>query len=74
VRLFSALAHRPFALLWAARLISSLGDGLYLVALEWWVLQTTGSAAANGLILICATMPLLLLLLVGGVVSDRVSR
>jgi DHA3 family tetracycline resistance protein-like MFS transporter len=74
VRLFSALAHRPFALLWAARLISSLGDGLYLVALAWWVLQTTGSAAANGLILICATMPLLLLLLVGGVVSDRISR
>ena len=74
MRLFSALAHRPFALLWSGRLISSLGDGLYLVALAWWVLQATGSAAANGLILICATMPLLLLLLVGGVVSDRVSR
>jgi DHA3 family tetracycline resistance protein-like MFS transporter len=74
LRLFSALSHRPFALLWVGRSVSSLGDGIYLVALAWWVLATTGSAAANGVILICATAPMLLLLLVGGVVVDRVSR
>lgn len=72
--LFSAFSHRPFALLWTGRTISSLGDGIYLVALAWWVIATTGSAAANGIILICATVPMLLLLLVGGVVVDRVPR
>jgi hypothetical protein len=74
LRLFSALAHRPFALLWTGRTVSTLGDGIYLIALTWWVLATTGSAAANGIILICATVPMLLLLLVGGVVVDRVNR
>lgn len=74
MRLFSALSHRAFALLWAGRAISSVGDGIYLVALAWWVIETTGSAAANGVILICATLPTLLLLLVGGVAVDRLPR
>src|SRR5258708_25842122 len=72
--LLSALKHRPFALLWLGRTTSSLGDGIFLVALAWWVLATTGSASANGLILICETVPMLLLLLVGGAVVDRVPR
>ena len=33
LRLFSALSHRPFALLWVGRSISSIGDGVYLIAL-----------------------------------------
>ncbi|MFI5271748.1 MAG: MFS transporter [Ktedonobacterales bacterium] len=74
MRLFAGLAQRPFALLWAGRSISALGDGIYLMALAWWVLETTGSAAANGIILICATLPTLLLLLLGGVVVDRLPR
>lgn len=74
MRLFSALSHRAFALLWAGRAISSVGDGIYLVALAWWVIETTGSAAANAIILICATLPTLLLLLVGGVAVDRLPR
>jgi hypothetical protein len=74
LRLLSALTHRPFALLWLGRTTSSLGDGIFLVALAWWVLATTGSASANGLILICETVPMLLLLLVGGAVVDRVPR
>lgn len=74
MRLFSALSHRSFALLWTGRAISSVGDGIYLVALAWWVIETTGSAAANGIILICATLPTLLLLLVGGVAVDRLPR
>lgn len=74
MRLLSALSHRSFALLWTGRTVSSLGDGIYLVALAWWVIETTGSAAANGVILIFATVPMLLLLLLGGVVVDRVPR
>lgn len=74
MRLFSALAHRSFALLFTARAVSALGDGIYLVALAWYVIQTTGSAAANGFILICATVPLLLFSLVGGVAVDRLPR
>lgn len=74
MRLFSALRYRSFALLWLGRTISALGDGIFLVAVAWWVLETTKSASANSLILICETLPLLLLLLVGGAVVDRMPR
>ena len=74
MRLLSALSHRAFALLWTGRTISSLGDGIFLIALSWWVIKTTGSAAANGVILICTSAPMLLLLLVGGVIVDRLPR
>lgn len=74
MRLFSALRYRSFALLWLGRTISALGDGIFLVAVAWWVLETTASASANSLILICETLPLLLLLLVGGAVVDRMPR
>lgn len=74
MRLFAAFTHRPFAALWSGRTISSLGDGVYLIALAWWVIETTGSATANGIILICAIVPTLLLSLVGGVIVDRAPR
>ena len=74
MRLFAALKYRPFALLWLGRTVSSLGDGIFLVALAWFVLTTTGSASANGVILICETVPMLLLALVGGAMVDRVPR
>lgn len=69
--LMRSLSHRSFALLWGGQTISRLGDQLYLIALAWWVLQQTGSAAAMGAVLICAEVPLIIFLLVGGVVVDR---
>ncbi|MGI8549477.1 MAG: MFS transporter [Dehalococcoidia bacterium] len=72
--LFHSLSHRPFALLWAGQTVSRLGDSFYLVALAWWVLVNTGSAAAMGTVLICESVPLLVFLLVGGVAVDRFPR
>lgn len=72
--LFRALRHRPFALLWSGQAISRLGDSLYNIALAWWVLQATGSAAAMGTVLIFSFAPLVLFLLVGGVAVDRLPR
>jgi MFS family permease len=72
--LFRALSHRSFALLWSGQIISRLGDSLFTFALAWWVLQKTGSATAMGIVLICSTVPMLLLLLFGGVAVDRFPR
>lgn len=72
--LFAALAYRPFALLWLSQVVSRVGDTLTNVALAWWVLEETGSAAAMAQVLVALTIPMLLLLLVGGVVVDRVDR
>ncbi len=69
-----SLSHRPFALLWTGQTISRLGDNLYRIALAWWVLEKTSSAAAMGTVLIFSQIPMLLFLLVGGVVVDRFPR
>src|SRR5690242_19049558 len=74
MNLFRSLAHRPFALLWAGQTTSRLGDSLHRIALAWWVLEKTGSAAAMGTVLILTQIPLLLFLLIGGVVVDRFPR
>jgi MFS family permease len=69
-----SLANPSFALLWSGQTISRLGDSLYAIALAWWVLEKTGSATAMGVVLICSTIPMLLLLLLGGVAVDRLPR
>ena len=69
-----SLKHRPFALLWTGQTTSRLGDSLYRIALAWWVLEKTGSAVTMGTVLILSQIPLLLFLLIGGVVVDRLPR
>src|SRR5579875_1084997 len=71
---FRALSRRSFALRWSGQTISRLGDSLYTIAPAWWVLEKTGSATAMGIVLICSTTPMLLLLLIGGVAVDRFPR
>jgi predicted MFS family arabinose efflux permease len=44
------------------------------VALAFAVLEVGGSASAVGLVLACATLPLVATVLIGGVVADRTSR
>lgn len=74
MNVFRSLKHRPFALLWTGQTTSRLGDSLYRIALSWWVLEKTGSAVAMGTVLIFSQIPLLLFLLIGGVVVDRLPR
>ena len=69
-----SLKHRPFALLWSGQTISRLGDSLYRIALSWWVLEKTGSAVAMGTVLVFSQIPMLIFLLIGGVVVDRLPR
>jgi MFS family permease len=53
--------------------ISFFGDQFYLVAMPWLVLQQTDSAVAMGAIMMAGAIPRALLMLMGGVVSDRFS-
>ena len=69
-----ALRIRSFALLWTGQTISRLGDSLYRIALSWWVLEKTGSATVMSTVLVVSFLPMLLFLLVGGVVVDRLPR
>jgi MFS family permease len=65
------LRNRNYRLLWIGASISLLGDQFYLVALPWLVLQLTGSAVAMGTIMMAAAIPRALLMLLGGVLTDR---
>ena len=55
------------------RAISNLGDQCYLVALPWLILQLTNSGVALGTVMMTGAIPMVALMLVGGVFSDRFS-
>jgi MFS family permease len=54
--------------------ISLLGDGIFFVALPWQVYQLSNAATALSMVGIAMSLPHIVLLLVGGVVSDRFDR
>jgi MFS family permease len=70
----SALRSRDFRLLWFGQAVSVLGDGLVLVAIGLYVTRLTGNPGDVGLVLAAYSLPLVSLLLIGGVIADRVPR
>jgi DHA3 family tetracycline resistance protein-like MFS transporter len=74
VQFARALRSRRFAWLWSGQTISAMGDGAFFTALAWQVLVLTGSAGAMGIVLVAESIPLVLFMLIGGVVADRLPR
>ncbi len=69
-----ALSNRQFALLWTGQAVSQFGDGVMSVALPLLVLTITRSASDLGLVVAARLVPTVLFLLLGGALSDRISR
>jgi predicted MFS family arabinose efflux permease len=69
-----ALRDRAFRSFWLAHSISSFGDKIVQVALPFAVLEATGSLTALGVVMAALFAPRAALVLVGGVVGDRVNR
>ncbi len=61
----------PVAALLAANTISLAGNAITALAIPWYVLETTGSAARVGLVGFCAALPAVLAAFFGGAVVDR---
>jgi MFS family permease len=74
VNLLAPLRHRDFARLWAGQTASLIGDGVFLVAMAWQVYAISNAPTALSLVGIAMTIPTIVLLLVGGVVTDRFDR
>ena len=68
------LRQRRFAWYFAARTVSTAGTAMAPVALAFAVLHLTDSGAALAQVLTARTAAMVLFLLIGGVVSDRMSR
>lgn len=73
VPLWQPLTVRNFLLLYIGENVSLLGDQFYLVALPWLTIQLTNSGISLGTVLMAAAIPRAVLMLVGGVISDRFS-
>jgi len=67
------LGLRDFRLLWIGGTISVLGSQFSMIAMPWLVLQLTGDPLALGAVLALAGIPRAILMLVGGVATDRLS-
>jgi len=74
VHLLAPLRHRDFALLWGGQTGSLIGDGVFLVAMAWQVYAISNAPTALSLVGIAMTIPTIVLLLAGGVVTDRFDR
>jgi predicted MFS family arabinose efflux permease len=66
-----ALGHRDFRLLFAGQSASAVGDQVVIVALALYITQRTGSATDLGVVLAAQSLPLIGLVLFGGVWADR---
>jgi len=70
----AAWGEPRFKLLFAGRAVSDLGDKLVPVALAFAVLELNSSASALGLVFAARMIPMVVLVLVGGVWADRLPR
>ncbi|WP_445399482.1 MFS transporter [Streptomyces sp. LE64] len=67
-------AGRNYVLLTAATVITNLGSHGALIAAAFAVMESGGSTGDVGLVAAARTVPLVLFLLIGGAVADRVPR
>ncbi|MEU2249007.1 MFS transporter [Streptomyces sp. NPDC019224] len=67
-------AGRNYRLLTAASIITALGTHGALIAAAFAVLQTGGDGGDVGLVAAARTVPLVLFLLIGGAIADRLPR
>ena len=61
----------PLIALLAGNVVSLIGNALVIVALPWFVLQTTGSAAQAGLVGFAQVLPAFFAGVFGGTLVDR---
>ncbi|MGI8714942.1 MAG: MFS transporter [Solirubrobacteraceae bacterium] len=68
------LRHPDFRYLFLGQSASAVGDQVVIVALALYITQRTGSATDLGVVLAAQALPLIALILFGGVWADRLPR
>lgn len=64
----------PMLALLSANLISNVGNNLTNLAIPWFVLVVTGSAAKTGLAVVAGMLPLVVVGFFGGALADRIGH
>jgi MFS family permease len=71
---FAPLRNRNFAWYYGSRFVDTMGGTVANIALAFAVLDISDSASALGQVLAAHTIPLVVFLLFGGVIADRLPR
>ena len=74
VGILRPLRVRDFAFLWIGLTVSFIGDGIYIIAIAWQTYDLSNSPSALAAVGIAWSLPQVVLLLVTGVLSDRLDR
>ena len=74
IRILEPLAERDYGLLVAGSFVSLLGDGFFTVALAWQVYQLSNVPTALSVVGVAWTVPVVVFILFGGVLTDRYDR
>ena len=73
-QMFDSLKYRNFRLLWMGAMVSSTGDFLEIVALNWLIYEQTHSAFYLGLFNLVRSLPILFFTLIAGTLADKYDR
>src|SRR5688500_17265684 len=73
-RMFDALQHREYRLLWFGLVVSNVGAWMQMVTLGWLVYSLTNSPFWLGLVGFSRALPVFIFTLWGGVLADRADR
>jgi len=71
---YAALRYRDFRLLWLGSFVATLGEQMVGVAIGWELYERTGSDLALGLVGLAQVLPVLVLSLPAGNISDVYNR
>lgn len=74
VGILRPLRVRDFAFLWTGLTVSFIGDGVYIIAIAWQTYDLSNSPSALAAVGIAWSLPQIALLLISGVLSDRLDR
>lgn len=68
------LWNKNFFLLWQGQMVSFLGNVIYTIALDFWILDITGSTSLMGLLSAISMIPTLVIGPIAGVFVDKWDR
>jgi MFS family permease len=66
--------NRNFILLMQGQIVSNLGTHLFVIVTLYWLMEASNSGSLMGLYMMVESLPAALLMPLGGVIADRVSR
>ncbi len=72
--MFRALKHQNYRYFFTGQIFSLIGMWMQSLALSWLIFRLTGSHQALGLVNFCNQLPVLCLVVFGGIVADRCDK